>query len=211
MGTGEGASANALLKILEEPPEATTFILVSDEKKNLLPTILSRCQRIDFPPLSDEYIIDQFGGDAAKISASLANGNFHLARKLSLIEPDALLTRIEKLARLVLKKDSAGWRDFVNTYSRLAAGDREEYLFSFYLLQLWFRAAYRQRLGMADPLHQKSLLPLMEQLNISHPGIEYLGINDDIADITDALAHNYYIPLTLTNFLTSIQRRMSGS
>lgn len=41
------ASANAFLKTLEEPPEKTLFLLLSDTPQHLLPTILSRCQRID--------------------------------------------------------------------------------------------------------------------------------------------------------------------
>ncbi len=43
---------NALLKELEEPPEKTFFILLARERSGLLPTILSRCQSLRFPPLS---------------------------------------------------------------------------------------------------------------------------------------------------------------
>lgn len=43
------ATANALLKILEEPSHNTLFILITNNKKRLLPTILSRCQTINFP------------------------------------------------------------------------------------------------------------------------------------------------------------------
>lgn len=41
------ASANAFLKTLEEPPDKTLFLLLSDSPQQLLPTIVSRCQRID--------------------------------------------------------------------------------------------------------------------------------------------------------------------
>ncbi len=41
------ASANAFLKTLEEPPDRTLFFLLSDAPQQLLPTIVSRCQRID--------------------------------------------------------------------------------------------------------------------------------------------------------------------
>ena len=43
------ASANALLKMLEEPPANTLFLLVTGQAQRLLPTILSRCQAIDMP------------------------------------------------------------------------------------------------------------------------------------------------------------------
>lgn len=51
------ASANALLKVLEEPPNNTIFILVSHQIHRLLPTILSRCQSVAMPlPARDEAV-----------------------------------------------------------------------------------------------------------------------------------------------------------
>jgi len=49
------AAANALLKVLEEPPLNTSFLLVSDQPQRLLPTIRSRCTRLDvgLPPQQD--------------------------------------------------------------------------------------------------------------------------------------------------------------
>ncbi len=49
-------TANKLLKILEEPPAETVFILITDQPDRLLATILSRTQRIDFPPLEASEI-----------------------------------------------------------------------------------------------------------------------------------------------------------
>ncbi|MCK5331312.1 MAG: hypothetical protein KAK01_07890, partial [Candidatus Marinimicrobia bacterium] len=211
LGTGEAASANALLKILEEPPTATSFILVSDQKGSLLPTILSRCQQIDFPPLADSVIVRYITKGNVKMIAGLSLGNMRLARKLADLETGDITKRIEALVRLVIKQDADNWREFVNTHSRLATNEPDEYRFNFYLLQLWFRAAYRQRLNQPDPLHENGLLPLMEQLNHSQPAVDYLGLNQALATATEALARNYYIPLTLVNFLTTVQHRMSGS
>ena len=49
----ETEGANALLKMLEEPPADTVFFLVSHAPGRLLPTIRSRCRRLDFEPLDD--------------------------------------------------------------------------------------------------------------------------------------------------------------
>lgn len=51
------ASANALLKILEEPPTGVIFLLVSHQPQRLLPTILSRCQKIDMPVPQPEIAV----------------------------------------------------------------------------------------------------------------------------------------------------------
>jgi DNA polymerase-3 subunit delta' len=50
----EPAGANALLKMLEEPPANTLFFLVTHAPGRLLPTIRSRCRRLDFQALDDD-------------------------------------------------------------------------------------------------------------------------------------------------------------
>jgi DNA polymerase-3 subunit delta' len=49
-------ASNAMLKLLEEPPESTLFVLLTSDVESLLPTILSRCQRVDLSPLSRSSI-----------------------------------------------------------------------------------------------------------------------------------------------------------
>ncbi len=50
------ASANKLLKLIEEPPHKTLFLLITEDEANVLQTIRSRCQSLHFPPLSEEDI-----------------------------------------------------------------------------------------------------------------------------------------------------------
>ncbi len=50
------AASNAVLKILEEPPAKTLFLLVSHQPGGLLPTIRSRCRRLEFKRLSDQDV-----------------------------------------------------------------------------------------------------------------------------------------------------------
>lgn len=52
------AAANAILKILEEPPKATVFLLVSHASGRLLPTIRSRCRVLTMQPLSRELVVE---------------------------------------------------------------------------------------------------------------------------------------------------------
>lgn len=58
-----GPAANALLKTLEEPPPRTHFILCTRAPSQLLPTIRSRCQRVNFQPLSPELRAQMHGED----------------------------------------------------------------------------------------------------------------------------------------------------
>lgn len=52
------SAANKLLKLIEEPPQNTYFILITDSPEDILQTIQSRCQRLDFPPLSETDIVE---------------------------------------------------------------------------------------------------------------------------------------------------------
>lgn len=54
--TMQGAAANALLKFIEEPPQKTLWILITNKRSVMLRTILSRCQPLAFAPLAPEII-----------------------------------------------------------------------------------------------------------------------------------------------------------
>jgi DNA polymerase-3 subunit delta' len=81
------SSANALLKVLEEPPSTSHLILITARPAMLLPTILSRCQVIRFSPLSvadiEEYLTSNKLVDAksARLRARAASGS--IAKALS--------------------------------------------------------------------------------------------------------------------------------
>lgn len=79
------ACANKLLKLLEEPPEKTLFLLVSEHPSLLLSTILSRVQQIQIPKLTDDAILQALGDIDATQAAALthiANGSVLKARKI---------------------------------------------------------------------------------------------------------------------------------
>lgn len=66
----ESSAANALLKILEEPPPNTIFLLVSHAPGRLLPTIRSRCRRLDFQALGDDAMTSILEARAPALSAA---------------------------------------------------------------------------------------------------------------------------------------------
>ena len=71
------SAANALLKTLEEPPQGTGFILIASNASALLPTILSRCQRIRFGAVPTATIADWLatrGHDDTALAARFAQG-----------------------------------------------------------------------------------------------------------------------------------------
>jgi DNA polymerase-3 subunit delta' len=83
------AAANKLLKSIEEPPSYVFFLLVSDRPERVLSTIVSRCQPVEFRPLSDAQVATylharyELEGATAAALARLATGSVERAARLA--------------------------------------------------------------------------------------------------------------------------------
>ena len=102
----EPSAANALLKMLEEPPANSLFFLVSHAPGRLLPTIRSRCRRLSFEPLDDEAMTSILEGNAPHLSAAersrIVSKSFgSAARALAFAELD--LAKLEDAALAIIR------------------------------------------------------------------------------------------------------------
>ncbi|HEJ84147.1 MAG TPA: DNA polymerase III subunit delta' [Desulfobacteraceae bacterium] len=103
-------AANSFLKTLEEPPPGNILVLNAVEPLNLLPTIVSRCQRIPFQPLPVEAMIDwlvtekKLDRQKATIAAKASGGSLGSALRISnhpfFEKREAWISRLLKLPRL---------------------------------------------------------------------------------------------------------------
>ena len=106
-------SANKLLKMIEEPPAKTLFLLVSNEPDKVIPTILSRCQMIKISKFNDEdietYLIEKLGIEKEKAVdiSHVANSNIVKAMELCRDESSTLenFEKFKGLMRFAWKRD----------------------------------------------------------------------------------------------------------
>lgn len=121
--------SNKLLKIIEEPPKDTLFLLVSEEPDKIIPTILSRAQRVEIPRISQtdmEDALQQHYGlafDEAKSIASQSAGNWEKAEEmLSLNEEKAryleLFMQLMRVAYARNIRDMKAWSEQVAALGR---------------------------------------------------------------------------------------------
>ena len=111
--TMTGEAANSFLKTLEEPPSGNIFVLNATEPRDLLPTIVSRCQRVSFRPLKTEEIIRRLNketdldGSSVAVLARAADGS--LGRALEMGESNYLERRgiwLKKLFELYMRSSA---------------------------------------------------------------------------------------------------------
>lgn len=102
---------NALLKVLEEPPQYGVFILITDNPNKLLPTVRSRCTELKMLPLPEDVLkrqlrVDFPNAQGEDISAAIArSGGFLGQAKQLLQEGDAVSPQTEGFIRGLVNKD----------------------------------------------------------------------------------------------------------
>lgn len=121
-------AANSLLKILEEPPVKTLFLLVAENQDQLIRTILSRTQIIKVGKLSDADLLQEINnrfevsGEEAKRIVHLTNGNYTEAlMMLQKNQSNDLFELFQQWMRLCYKRDYKGlinWGEVVSKIGR---------------------------------------------------------------------------------------------
>lgn len=124
------ASANAILKVLEEPPYKTLMLLISHNPNRLLPTIKSRCAKINLKPLPENIVASllrryrsNLDEKTVKNLASMSSGS--IGKAISYADNDALSV-YSRLSAIVYAKEKfvlSEVLDFCNAY----AADDESY------------------------------------------------------------------------------------
>ncbi|MCD4745603.1 MAG: DNA polymerase III subunit delta [Bacteroidales bacterium] len=130
------SAAPKILKILEEPPEKTLFILISENQDQIISTILSRTQLIKIPKIKNEDLLNkmELSGYDAKNIITQANGNYKEALRLinQTDEEKFNYNNFTKWMRLCFKNKISDIIDFISEISLLS---RERHK-SFFLYSL---------------------------------------------------------------------------
>ncbi|MDR0384541.1 MAG: DNA polymerase III subunit delta [Prevotellaceae bacterium] len=123
-------SANRLLKLIEEPPKHTVFLLVTENSNRILPTIYSRTQRIRLHPLKEDDIVDSlkkmnFDEKETFTASRLSGGDYIQALQTLQVSESAKnnLDNFMQLMRLSYKNDVLGLLEWAES---MASAGREK-------------------------------------------------------------------------------------
>ena len=142
-------AANKLLKLIEEPPENTYFIFVSNNQSKILPTVSSRLQTINVPRLKNENISDfleekfQIEPSTAKNIAKISKGNLNKAINTHL---DAGISEMNRSLfvnwmRLCYSRNIADTIDWVNEFSKIGREQIKDFII--YSLEMYRQCIMR--------------------------------------------------------------------
>lgn len=204
-----GKEGNKLLKLIEEPPPFTLFILVAENENKILPTILSRTQLVRVPPLKEKEIAGALTAkgiaeqkDADQI-ASLARGNllaaFNQANHTENHYDDLLKTWLNSIA-LKKEDDQVKWIDQV---AKIGREDQKQLLqFFIHVIELAFRfeciapnpeMANRNDIELAGRLNKICGMPEKEEmLHLLNNAIYFIERNANAKMLFHALTIKLY-------------------
>ena len=207
-------AANALLKLLEEPEARVVLVLTAERVENVLPTILSRCQRVRFDPLAPDVLeaalVARAGVPAteAAVVARMADGSFtkalevwgsesmqaHRALALQFVReaytgrPDRIapvVQQAQKLGRESLK----GWLDLVS---------------------IWVRDLVLARAGALGAVVNVDQTEAVQKFVAALPRADLEAMASVVAQAVEAVEGNAHAGLVLTALAFALRDAMHG-
>ncbi|HDP67320.1 MAG TPA: DNA polymerase III subunit [Candidatus Marinimicrobia bacterium] len=207
-------AANAFLKILEEPPEKSTFILTSSNINTILPTIVSRCQALYFPALSPDQMRDyliQHNAPENYVNLIIRLSAGDVNQALSLID-----TEIDQFVSLTLDilRSVAVWniKSVYNFVESLSAMQREDTIrFKQILLSIafWFRDAVILKKGSeSGDLVHSALQAEISNFVKAFPDFDPFYALTSVENCIDFINRNVYIKLALLNLFFNLKQAL---
>ncbi len=210
-------AANSILKLLEEPPEKTVFILTTSRLNQLLPTIVSRCQLIKFAPLSAgdiqaELVKRGIENARAAVVSRLAQGNFRKA--MILLQEDYQSLRDLALQAIIVAASSDDAERF-SFVEKLASGKNKSMVKDFFALTiLWLRDVFIfHQLRFENPdwgtiLTNFDRLEDVQKLSILLADRDLEEAISGLEKLIDLIDKNIYINLILINFMLLFKKQI---
>ncbi|MFQ5708522.1 MAG: DNA polymerase III subunit delta' [bacterium] len=209
-------AANALLKILEEPPEGTYLLLISSKPNLIVPTIASRCQPVNFDPLAAEEIesaLIQRNGVAAtqaRLVARLSSGSYRQA--IELLDEDLQSLREEALEffRKSVQNDFTQLL-FVEEVLHRVQRDSKRVKDLLGALLFWFRDAmiYRESHGeKCENLVNFDQVEVLQKFVANFPHADLYGAVQEVEKSMELMQRNVQLNLILIVLLNKLRARI---
>lgn len=191
------AASNKLLKLLEEPPEQTIFLLISENEEDIIQTIRSRCQVTHFNGLSEQVIADaltkkeQIDSKTALKIAHQSQGNYNKALQLlhdTEASPFELWFVTWVRAAFKAKGNAAAIQDLIEWSEQIASLGREtQKKFLQYCIEM-FRQALLLNYQANELVYVETKVEKFRLENFA-PFVNGNNINDIFKELSDAMYH----------------------
>ena len=206
----QAQSGNALLKLLEEPPLKTIFILVTSFYSSILPTIKSRCQKIYFPNIQTNDILKfnknlGVSNEKSNLIANIASGNIKIAIELSK-NIDHLFSNLKIAIKCFFDPSVNNFQEFINNMNRLKRNNKIDLKYYYRTIILYFRdLMVYQTINNQNELIFSNLENHYLKITTTYNNVQWNDCINISENIYYDIERNGYIPLQSVRLLIVIQ------
>ena len=201
--------ANALLKILEEPPNKTLFILITSKMNLIIPTIQSRCQKIFFPNLSKEDIRNyakEYDYEIEEDALQMADGS--ISNFIDIVN-NQMTNEINTLLQSFYRKSIDSFEDILSFFNKIKSKDKI-YIYLNYLV-IATKDIYLLSLNKSSTkIHYTFLYEIYNQILTASPNGDWVRIIGAINQCSLDINRNINLSISIYNMLINVQYCLEG-
>ena len=210
--TNRAESANSLLKILEEPPERTLFILITSNINLLIPTIQSRCQKIYFKNLSTtelkEYSIEYLNENLTLETIEMSLGSINELIKNSNTDK---AKEFKNIIQHFFSNDIKSIEKLLVIFNKIKNIDNKEFLNYLNLIKISTKDLHLLNVNINNNAISFSfLLDNYKILLKSFPDSDWNGIIELIDDTINNISKNINISLEIYSLMINVRSCLKG-
>lgn len=198
-------AANSLLKILEEPPKNSVIILTTSRLNSLPQTLIGRCQKIFFEPLTYTQVKDKlekslgnFTNREIDIAASLSGGSY--IKAVELLEMGVDDIRNTAIAYLISLVTDNYAETILISRTITAKNDKDKTRYFLFFLNVWFRDLLKIKYSSGNkdnPVANSDITDRLVKFNNSYPNTDIYDIIMELEEAEKLIGQNVQLQLIL--------------
>ncbi len=203
--------ANALLKILEEPPNKTLFILITSKMNLIIPTIQSRCQKIFFPSLSKEDLKNYAKEHDYNIEdATLQMADGSISNFIDIIK-NQTADEISVVLQTFYSKNIDSFEDILSFFNKIKSKDKKQIYAYLNYLVVATKDIYLLSLNKSSTkIHYSFLSDIYNQILTTSPNGDWIRIIGAINQCSLDINRNINLSISIYNMLINVRYCLEG-
>ena len=209
---GSGESANMLLKVLEEPPSNTTFILVTDYIDKVMPTIKSRCQSVYVPRLTNDSIKQFFAKNnilSSNFISFISDNNLNAIESLNSFDKEQILDCIKDYFNAIRYKNAESISNFIDKMDSLYKSSRNEFDFHLSLIGKFIKLISMINQSIEYDIEFEELEELALIINKKFENMDQIKLIKNMEQFTSSLDGNANLRLSLMNMIINSNKALN--
>ena len=209
---GSAESANMLLKVIEEPPANTTFILIADSLNKVKDTIQSRCQKISIPIIDDDEFLD-IAKTNKNFSSNFLNfitgKNLHDLKKFDLYNEDHVLNVIKDFFNAIRYKNADSISNFSDGIIKIYSTSKSDFFLNFLIIKNFIKYLIILRSDTSIDIDFLEFDDLAKIINKKYVNLDHMKLINEIDNFISSFDRNASPNISVMNMIINSNKALN--